>query len=96
MICSKAPAQVGRWYLRWDRNEIFQVTGVDPGTGTIRIQKFDGAAENLSQDTWSTLQLGVADPPCDWTGPLETVDDIDLDGAQPPSPSSPAGKPRSS
>jgi hypothetical protein len=86
MICSKAPAEVGRWYLRWDRNEIFQVTGLDPSTGTIRIQAFDGATDSLSQDTWSGLQLGIADPPCDWTGPLETVDEIDLDRAEPPHP----------
>lgn len=84
MISIKAPAQVGRWYLRWDRNEIFQVTGLDPGSQTIQIQTFDGGSEEMSEDAWEKLPLGIADPPCDWTGPVETVDDIDLDRSQPP------------
>jgi hypothetical protein len=77
MICSKAPAQV---------------TGLDAGSGMVRIQNVDGGSENLSADAWSSLQLGIADPPTDWTGPVETVDDIDLEHAQPPYPSSPGAK----
>ena len=94
MICSKAPAQLGRWYLRWDRNEIFQVIGLDPETGLIRIRNVEGGSELLSEDTWQSLQLGVADPPTDWTGPLVMEDEIDLERAQPLHPSSPASKPR--
>ena len=84
MISSTAAAQIGRWYLRWDRNEIFQVTGIDSGARTIQILNFDGPSEDIAEDVWARLPLGFADPPSDWTGPLETVDEIDLDSSQPP------------
>ena len=75
---------VGRWYLRWDRGEVFQVTGRDAATGEIHIRTFDGGPDVISADQWDRLQLGVADPPEDWAGPLETVDEIDMDCARPP------------
>ena len=77
-------AQIGRWYLRWDKGEIFQVTGRDAGAGTIQIRTFDGGSEEIGEDLWARLPLGTADPPDDWAGPLETVDEIDLEFAQPP------------
>jgi hypothetical protein len=84
MSTNNPSPQVGRWYLRWDKGEIFQVTGVDPRTQTILIRTFDGGSDELAADYWSQLPLGTADPPDDWAGPLETVDEIDLEFAQPP------------
>jgi hypothetical protein len=85
LMSTNAPAiHVGRWYLRWDKGEIFQVTGRDSGSKTIQIRTFDGSSEELPENLWDSLPLGIADPPEDWTGPLETVDEIDMECAQPP------------
>lgn len=73
---------IGRWYLRWDKSEIFQVTGRDAASGTIQIRTFDGGSEQILEDQWESLPLGIADPPEDWSGPLETVDQIDMERAQ--------------
>lgn len=75
---------VGRWYLRWDKGEIFQVTGLDGVAGNIQIRTFDGGTDVIPAEQWESLPLGIADPPVDWAGPLETMDEIDLDCAQPP------------
>lgn len=77
---------VGRWYLRWDKGEIFQVTGRNAASGTIQIRTFDGGSEEIPEKIWDSLPLGIADPPEDWTGPLEMVDEIDMECAQPPRP----------
>ena len=76
--------QIGRWYLRWDKGEIFQVTGRDGASGTIQIRTFDGGSDGIPADQWDNLPLGIADPPEDWAGPLETVDEIDMERARPP------------
>ncbi|HVW67686.1 MAG TPA: DUF6763 family protein [Steroidobacteraceae bacterium] len=68
------PPRVGAWYLRWDKGEIFQVTGYDASSRKASIRTYNGEPGELDQFTWDRLSLGVADPPEDWTGPLETVD----------------------
>ena len=84
-MSAKTPSvHIGRWYLRWDKGEIFQVTGRKAGTAAIQIRTFDGSEDEIAESLWSTLPLGLADPPEDWAGPLETVDQIDLEVAQPP------------
>jgi universal stress protein E len=75
---------VGRWYLRWDKGEIFQVTGQDPDSGQITIRTYDGGVDRLSMDQWRELHPGLADPPCDWTGPVETMDELDAAASLPP------------
>jgi universal stress protein E len=75
---------MGRWYLRWDKGEIFQVTEQDPDTGSITICTYDGRVDHLSPDEWRDLQPGLADPPCDWTGAVETVDELQPNAALPP------------
>jgi hypothetical protein len=69
-------AWIGQWYLRWDKGEIFQVTGFDPQSMAVEVQTFDGDLDEIDQETWSTLPLGLAEPPEDWTGP---VDDVEID-----------------
>ncbi|MBS0421255.1 MAG: universal stress protein [Proteobacteria bacterium] len=77
-------ASPGRWYLRWDKGEIFQVTGQDAETGEITIRTYDGDVDLLSLDQWRELRPGLADPPCDWTGPVESVDELDASASLPP------------
>jgi hypothetical protein len=93
-------ARVGQWYLRWDKGEIFQVTGCDPSARTIEIQTFDGDLDEFDEETWATLPLGLAEPPEDWTGPVDEIEPDDLgysetemtaaDWAQPLEPFQPA------
>jgi universal stress protein E len=89
-------ASPGRWYLRWDKGEVFQVTGQDAQTGQITICTYDGDVDQLSLDQWRELRPGLADPPCDWTGPVETVDELDPDASLPPGFAVPAAAVNSS
>ncbi len=50
-----APARAGRWYVRWDRGEVFQVTAVEADSGRVRIEGFDGSGEILDADGWRAL-----------------------------------------
>jgi hypothetical protein len=84
MSTNNPSPHIGHWYLRWDKGEIFQVTGLDARALTIQIRTFDGGSEEIAADDWPRLPLGTADPPEDWAGPLETVDEIDMEFAQPP------------
>ncbi|HEV2228204.1 MAG TPA: DUF6763 family protein [Steroidobacteraceae bacterium] len=71
-------ARIGQWYLRWDKGEIFQVTGCDKEAGTIEIQTFDGDLDEIDEESWRLLPLGLAEPPEDWTGPVDDVERDDL------------------
>jgi len=68
--------QIGQWYLREDKGETFQVTGYDDESRTIEIQTFDGDLDEIDAEVWPMLPLALAEPPEDWTGP---VDDIEVD-----------------
>jgi len=59
-----------------DKGEIFQVTSLDEDSGSIEIQNFDGDLDEVDAETWRALPLGLAEPPEDWTGP---VDDVEVD-----------------
>lgn len=69
-------AQIGQWYLRWDKGELFQVIAIDEQTRTIEIQNFDGDIDEIDAAAWHGLPIGFAEPPEDWTGP---VDDVEVD-----------------
>jgi hypothetical protein len=71
-------ARVGKWYQRWDKGEIFQVTGYDEASGTIEIQTFDGDLDEIDEGIWKELPLDLAEPPEDWTGPVDDVERDDL------------------
>ena len=71
-------ARIGQWYTRWDKGEIFQVTGYDQSSRTIEIQTFDGDLDEIDVETWQVMPLGFAEPPEDWTGPVDDVERDDL------------------
>lgn len=75
-------ARIGQWYLRWDKGEIFQVTGYDDKSRTIEIQTFGGDLDEIDAETWTALPLGLAEPPEDWTGPVDDVEVDDLGYSQ--------------
>lgn len=71
-------ARIGQWYTRWDKGEIFQVVGYDPNSRTIETQTFDGDVDEADLETWAGLPLAFAEPPEDWTGPVDDVERDDL------------------
>ena len=71
-------ARIGQWYTRWDKGEIFQVVGYDANSRTIETQTFDGDLDEVDLETWSALPLAFAEPPEDWTGPVDDVERDDL------------------
>ena len=70
--------RIGQWYTRWDKGEIFQVVGYDPNSRMIETQTFDGDVDEVDHETWIGLPLGFAEPPEDWTGPVDDVERDDL------------------
>ena len=71
-------ARIGQWYTRGDKGEIFQVVGYDPNSRTIETQTFDGDVDEVDLETWAGLPLAFAEPPEDWTGPVDDVERDDL------------------
>jgi Family of unknown function (DUF6763) len=71
-------ARIGQWYTRRDKGEIFQVVGYDPNSLTIETQTFDGDLDEVDLETWAGLPLAFAEPPEDWTGPVDDVERDDL------------------
>ena len=78
MNTSIGRARIGQWYTRCDKGEIFQVVGYDPNSRTIETQTFDGDLDEIDLDTWAGLPLAFAEPPEDWTGPVDDVERDDL------------------
>jgi len=62
---------IGNWYLHRDKGETFQVIDVDRENGAIEIQYFDGDLEQIDSDSWDEMDLEIAEPPEDETGPLD-------------------------
>jgi hypothetical protein len=63
--------RIGQCYLRWDNGEIGQVTGRDEGSRTIEIQSFAGEIDEIEEECWAMLPLGLAQPPEGWTEPVD-------------------------
>ena len=75
------PPRIGAWYLRWDKGEVFQVTSYDANSNKAVIETYDGNSVGIDRLTWDRLSPAVADPPEDWTGPVETVDVVSFGDA---------------
>lgn len=71
-------ARIGQWYTRRDKGEIFQVVGFDAGSRTVETQTFDGDLDEIDLETWAGLPLAFAEPPEDWTGPVDDIERDDL------------------
>lgn len=69
---------VGHWYNHLDKGDVFQVVAIDAGSGTIEIQEFDGAVDELDLDEWRQLSVEPAAPPEDWSGPVDELEPDDL------------------
>ena len=74
-------ARIGKWYLRRDTTEIFQVTGYDDTSRTIEIQTVDGDLDEIEMEVWRVLPLDRVDLSEDWGGPVGDVEDDGPDGS---------------
>src|SRR5205085_1014714 len=70
---------VGQWYLRPDTQELFQVLDCDDRSGAVRIQMFDGSLDELEEESWRAMAPEPVEPPEDWTGPLDNLENDELD-----------------
>lgn len=68
----------GNWYQHLDKGQEFQVIDVDDTTGIIETQHFDGDIEEIPVDEWFQLELEQIEPPEDWTGPVDEIEEDDL------------------
>jgi len=66
---------VGNWYQHVDKGLDFEVVAVDEETTTVEIQYVDGTLDEITLDDWYEIDLEPAEPPEDWTGPLDAVDE---------------------
>jgi hypothetical protein len=69
---------IGQWYARADKGELFQVVGLDEHMHTIEVQDFDGDLDEIDDEAWGALPLERCAPPEDWTGPVDNIDTDDL------------------
>jgi hypothetical protein len=69
----------GQWYQHLDKGQPFVVIDVDDTREIIEIQHYDGDIEELETSAWLDLDLELAEPPEDWTGPVDDVEVDDLD-----------------
>ena len=61
---------IGDWY-ETASGEGFEVVALDADEGTLEIQYFDGAIEELEIETWLELELVPIEPPEDYSGSLD-------------------------
>lgn len=61
---------VGEWYRKGNGTP-FEVVAVDSDDGTIEVQHFDGTLEEFDLESWEELDFEEAQPPEDWTGPVD-------------------------
>ena len=71
--------EIGQWYARTDRSELFQVVGRDEQSRTIEIQYFDGDLDEIEAEEWSGLPLERTEPPEEPAAAMDDVEAEDLD-----------------
>lgn len=69
---------VGNWYKDLETQSEFEIVAVDEDAQTVEIQYFEGEVEELDWDTWREMVLMPIDPPEDWSGPFDDLEQDDL------------------
>jgi len=70
---------VGAWYQHLDKGPIFEVIALDEDNGIVEIQHFDGDIEAIELAAWYDLDIEWIEAPEDWTGPVDNIEQDDLD-----------------
>src|SRR5690606_42146328 len=69
----------GNWYQRIDDGTLFQVITVDEDEELVEIQDFEGDVGEVTLEEWASWDIEAAEPPDDWTAPVDDIDEDDLD-----------------
>ncbi len=69
----------GNWYQHIDKGLDFEVIAVDEDNALIELQYVDGTLDEISLDDWYEMDLDPAEPPEDWSGPIDDEDADDTD-----------------
>jgi hypothetical protein len=72
-------SRIGQWYQRRDTGEVFLVTGFDDRSRTVEIQTSDGDLDEVEESAWRDWPIALAEPPQDWSGPMDDMDSESLD-----------------
>lgn len=75
---TQAEPVVGNWYQLLDQGLEFQVVAVDEENEVVEIQNFDGDVDEIELDAWYAMELENIEPPEDWTGPMDDIEEDDL------------------
>jgi len=78
---------IGKWFLDNADGQLFEIVAIDESDGTIDIQYFDGAIEEIDVDLWDEMELTSAAAPEDWSGPFDYLEADDM--ADPDTPIEP-------
>jgi hypothetical protein len=70
---------VGNWYHHPEKAQKFKVVDVNSETGDIELQYFDGTVDEIDYYLWGNLGAERIEAPEDWTGPMDKLDEADLD-----------------
>lgn len=68
----------GNWYRHLDKGQMFVVIEIDEDEGIVDVQHYDGDLEQIELDAWRDMEIELAEPPEDWTGPVDDVETDDL------------------
>lgn len=68
---------IGQWYWHRDKGQLFTVVALEDD-GTIELQHYDGDLEAADAEDWGGMDIGLAEPPENWTGPIDDVEIDDL------------------
>ncbi|HWP94920.1 MAG TPA: DUF6763 family protein [Gammaproteobacteria bacterium] len=83
MTDQEAPIpRVGEWYKN-AAGDSFEIVAIDEEDGTIEVQYFDGAVEELDLESWDELGVESIEPPEDWSGSLDIEREdygVDIEG----------------
>jgi hypothetical protein len=69
-MAKKRHRQIGNWFqsINGDR---FEIVAIDDEEGTLEIQHFDGAIEEIDFDSWAEMEIDPIEPPEDWSGSFD-------------------------
>lgn len=65
---------VGNWYHYPDKAQRFKVINVEPDSGEVEIQYFDGTLDVIDSEVWADMAAEPVEEPGDYTGPMDNID----------------------
>ena len=69
---------VDSWYSHLDKGQRFQVVAIYEDNGLIETQHIDGDLEEISMETWHSLDIEPAAEPENWFGAVDIEEQDDM------------------